>query len=135
MTILLEANLNLFFGRFHSLVVHLPIGFIILTIILELISWKKKVDMDFAIIYGLMIGVIFGIIAITLGFLLESDGGYNEDILNTHKWTGILTTLVTLIAYLIKRDIISYKRAQKVYPLVLVLTLVLLSVAGIPEAT
>ena len=130
MTILLDANIPLFFGRFHSLVVHLPIGFIILAAIFELISWKKKIDLDGAIAYGLLIGAVFGLIAIILGLMLASDGGYNEEALNIHKWTGISTSLIAFIAFFLKSKVNQFDWAKKAYQFTLVTALLMLSTAG-----
>ena len=130
MTILLETNLTLFFGRFHPLLVHLPIGFIILAVIFELISWKKKVDLHLAVAYALLAGAVFGIVAIMLGLMLASDGGYSESTLNTHKWTGIATTLLSSAAYFLKKNQHKIVWVQKAYPATLVLTFLFLSMAG-----
>lgn len=130
MTILLDVNIPLFFGRFHPLVVHLPIGFIILAAIFELISWKKKIDLDSAISYALLIGAVFGVFAIVLGLMLATDGGYNEETLNIHKWTGIGTSLIAFIAFFLKKKINQIDWAKKAYQVMLAIALLLLSVAG-----
>lgn len=130
MTVLLETNVTLFFGRFHSLIVHLPIGFIILAIMFELLSWRKKADLSLAATYGLLIGGLFGIIAIVLGLMLASDGGYNEDTLATHQWTGIATTTLAFVAYFLKINLKKFTWAGKAYPISLAVVLIFLSVAG-----
>ncbi|MDN5213410.1 c-type cytochrome domain-containing protein [Fulvivirgaceae bacterium BMA12] len=130
MTVLLETNVTLFFGRFHSLIVHLPIGFIILAIMFELLSWRKKADLSLAATYGLLIGGLFGVIAVILGLMLASDGGYNEDTLATHQWTGIATTTLAFVAYFLKINLKKFTWAAKAYPISLAVVLILLSVAG-----
>ncbi|MFY0598694.1 MAG: hypothetical protein JXR03_03410 [Cyclobacteriaceae bacterium] len=128
MIILLESQLSLFIGRFHPLVVHLPIGFIIIAVFFELISWRKKIELDVAIAYALILGATFGVIAIALGLLLASDDGYNVNTLNIHKWTGIATAVASLLAYFLK--IKSTPKLQKAYPYVLGVSFLLLSVTG-----
>ena len=130
MTVLLETNVTLFFGRFHSLVVHLPIGFIILAIMFELLSWRKKADLSLAASYGLLIGGLFGIIAVILGLMLASDGGYNVATLATHQWTGIATTTLAFVAYFLKINLKKFAWAGKAYPVSLAVVLIFLSVAG-----
>ncbi len=130
MTILLDANITLFFGRFHPLVVHLPIGFIILAAIFELISRKKKVDLHTATVYALFIGALFGVVAIVLGLMLASDGGYNETALSIHKWTGIATSLVAFVAGYLKLNSAKFDWAEKAYVFTLSGAVLLLSVAG-----
>ena len=128
--VFLETNIVLFFGRFHPLLVHLPIGFIVLAVIFELITWRKKVDLHTAVAYALLVGAAFGVIAIVLGFMLASEGGYNEFALNTHKWTGITTTMLAFAAYFLKINLGKTAWTRKVYLVALVLALVLLSIAG-----
>jgi uncharacterized membrane protein len=130
MTVLLETQLSLFFGRVHPLIVHLPIGFIVLAVVFELIAWKNKVDLHLAVAYGLLLGAISGVIASTLGLLLATGGGYNESTLAIHQWTGISTTLIALAAYYLKRKQNEIQWARKVYTFVMAFTLLLLSVAG-----
>lgn len=130
MIIFLETNLYQFFGRFHALIVHLPIGFIILAVIFEYLAWKKKADLKLAISYALLIGALFGVIAVILGLMLASDGGYNIDTLNLHKWTGISTTLVTFLLFFLNKKKEHYSWAKKIYPTVMALVVTLLAIAG-----
>tara|TARA_R110002049_G_scaffold37208_1_gene117445 strand:- start:10880 stop:12256 length:1377 start_codon:yes stop_codon:yes gene_type:complete len=130
MTFFLEANLYQFFGRFHAMFVHLPIGFIILAVIFELISFKKKVDLHVAISYAFLIGALSGVFSIVLGLMLASDGSYNEATLNIHKWTAIALTAITFLLYFIKRSNDRLTWIKKSYSVLLVLVMVLLFVAG-----
>lgn len=130
MTLFLETNIYLFFGRFHSLLVHLPIGFIILAVVFEGISWKKKIDFDIAIQYALVLGASFGTLAIILGLMLASDGGYNEDTLAIHKWTGISMTVLCFVAYFLKKKGKEKGKLKNMYAVVLSLVVILISIAG-----
>ncbi len=130
MTFFIETNLYQFFGRFHALIVHLPIGFIILAVIFEGLAWKKKIDLKLAISYALLIGALSGVIAIVLGLMLAADGGYNIDTLNLHKWTGIFTTAVAFLLFFLSKKKATILWAKKVYPVMLALVVVLLSIAG-----
>ncbi|MCL6293870.1 c-type cytochrome domain-containing protein [Jejuia spongiicola] len=130
MIIFLEANWGQFFGRFHALVVHLPIGFIILAVIFECLAWKKKIDLKLAISYALLIGALFGVIAVVLGLMLASDGGYNIDTLNLHKWTGISTTIVAFLLFFLSKKKETILWAKKTYPVMMALVVILLSIAG-----
>ncbi|MBD0830913.1 DUF2231 domain-containing protein [Aestuariibaculum sediminum] len=103
MTFLLESNLYQFFGRFHAMIVHLPIGFISLALLFEIVSLKQKVELKPAISYAYFAGAISGIVAIILGLMLASGGGYNESTLNIHKWTAIAMTCISLLLFFIKR--------------------------------
>ena len=127
---LFAADLVLFFGRFHSLVVHLPIGFILLAAIFEWISWKKKVDLNIAISFGLLLGSIFAIVAIIFGFFLLSGGGYSESGSNIHKWSGIATALFSLSAWGLRKYDHKGNRWRKAYFMVFGSTIALVLTTG-----
>jgi len=130
MIFFLEADIFQFFGRFHSMLVHLPIGFIILAVFFELISLKKKVDLNLAITYAFLFGACFGVLSIILGLMLASDGGYNEDTINLHKWTGIIMTALTFLLFFIKRKQSESVWKKKGYPIIVILVMILLFIAG-----
>ena len=64
-----------FIGHFHPVVVHLPIGILIFTFLLEFIQLKSKTKFDQAILLGTFIGTLFAIVSATMGWLLSLDGG------------------------------------------------------------
>ena len=130
MTLFLETNIYQFFGRFHTMLVHLPIGFIVLAICFELISTKKKTDFNLAISYAFLFAALSGVLSVILGLMLASDEGYNESTLNIHKWTGISLTLVAFALFYVKRKQASVLWAKKSYPVLVVLIMGLLFVAG-----
>ncbi|MCF7567482.1 hypothetical protein L3X37_03760 [Sabulilitoribacter arenilitoris] len=130
MTLFLETDIFQFFGRFHAMLVHLPIGFIVIAVFFELIALKKKVDLNLAIRYSFLLGAIFGSLSIILGLMLASDGGYNEDTLSTHKWTGIIMIILTFVLFLIKRKQSKAVWMKKSYPVIVTVVMILLFVAG-----
>ncbi len=130
MIFFLETDIFQFFGRFHSMLVHLPIGFIMLAVVFEFISFKKKADLHLAIAYAFLIGAIFGVFSIILGLMLASDGGYNENTLNLHKWTAIIMTLLAFLLFFIKRKQNEVVWKRKSYPILVSIVVVLLFIAG-----
>lgn len=93
----------LFLGRFHPLVLHLPIGFLVIAFLLECLSRFKPKYQSLRPAIGLVLlaGVISAIIAVVLGLFLSQGGGYGETLLNLHKWLGIGSTVVALVAYVL----------------------------------
>ena len=93
----------LFLGRFHPLILHLPIGFLVIAFMLECLArLKTKYHvLKPAIGIVLIAGVVTAIIAAILGLFLSQGGGYNEDLLNLHKWLGIGSVVVALLAYVL----------------------------------
>ena len=68
----------LFLGRFHPLVVHLPVGVLLLAVLAEAASSVATVRRRFdpVVTSLLVVLVASGLGAFTLGILLASDGGY-----------------------------------------------------------
>jgi len=112
------ADIVIFLGRFHPLVVHLPIGFLILAGIFEILGRKDKYkSLKEAAAPTLLLGAISSLIAAGLGYLLSLGGGYNESTLGWHKWMGIAVTVIAFIAYAIKVNLLPIltKLPQVVY--------------------
>lgn len=93
----------LFFGRFHPLLVHLPIGFLLIVIALEILRMSGKVSFEQSTIkFILLITAISATFACLAGYFLSLEGGYNPEILEEHKWQGIWLAIFSWIAYLTK---------------------------------
>lgn len=89
-------------GRFHSLLVHLPIGMLILGFMLELFSWwKKSKEYQPAIRFTLLLSVCFSLISVITGLILSEEGGYDEALIFLHQWMGITLSTLTVILFLI----------------------------------
>lgn len=98
-----DSNIILFFGRFHPLLVHLPIGFLIMAALMELaerLRWLKHARA--AIVFALLLGVTSAIGASVLGYMLGTSGDYSPDMLDAHMWAGFVTIIVSALALLFK---------------------------------
>ncbi|WP_298536830.1 c-type cytochrome domain-containing protein [uncultured Algibacter sp.] len=123
----------LFLGRFHPLVVHLPIGFLIFAFLLELLGRKKRIEATTsAIPLALFLGFASSVIACILGYMLSLSGDYDAMALDIHFWFGIATTAITLLAWLIRIEKIKFKKKTRVKANISALTLIviLLSATG-----
>ena len=121
----------MFFGHFHPVVVHLPIGMLIIAAILEFISRKKELkNLQPAIAPILWWGMIFAIISCIFGYLLSSSGEYNEDTLFWHQWMGISVALVALGAWYMKKNWASDETLKKIYMPSMYALVILLTATG-----
>src|SRR6186713_3301134 len=91
-------------GRFHPLLVHLPIGILLLAALFQLLALKPKyASMHAATSIALFWGMISAIVSCISGYLLSLSGDYDEELVETHMWFAIATASVSLIAYLFNR--------------------------------
>lgn len=122
MELALYINMNLledpsdfmvFVGRFHPLVVHLPIGFLLLAAIAQFATrWPKFHPIKPFLSYLWGLGAISAAIAVLFGYLLSLTGDYDEDTLFWHKWSGVAVLVFSIICYLI-----SKKQNEKTKPI------------------
>ena len=98
------SDFTLFLGRFHPLVVHLPIGILMVAALLEGLSRipSFKGRYDTGILALLYIGVWTSMMAVIAGLYLAQGGGYAADQLMWHKRLGILVVFLASLAYLYK---------------------------------
>ena len=103
--ILQASSWALFIGRFHPLLVHLPIGFLLIAAMLEIGRRSGKVQVSESIVSFILFWSALGAtIACIAGYLLSLGGGYDAELLSDHMWQGIGVAVFAWIAWLIKSD-------------------------------
>ena len=122
--------MEIFIGRFHPLIVHLPIGFIMLAFIFETLSFLVK-PMNFlkkAVPYMYLAGFIVSVAAVSSGWMLSENGAYPDGALRTHKWMAILSMVLALVLGILR---LKKNQLNKKLGVTLSVALVLIiSVAG-----
>ena len=104
-------DLGLFLGRFHPLVVHLPIGFILLAFIFQWLSgYDRFSHLKKSVGLILFFGALSAIIAVGFGFLISGDKGYDDSTLFWHRLLGILVTIISIILWIIEAGYIRISR-------------------------
>lgn len=93
-------------GRLHPLLVHLPIGFIILALLLSWYDRKNKV-LTHGIALSFLWGGISGVFTCISGYLLYQTEGFSFETVKVHLWIGIITSLFCFITYV---RIIGYSK-------------------------
>nr|MCU0354948.1 ribonuclease inhibitor [Cytophagales bacterium] len=93
----------LFFGRFHPLVVHLPIGILVIAALIEFAARSPKLAaLREANRFVLFWGAVTATLACVIGYMLAQSGGYDEDALGKHQWLGYGVAAAAWVAYLLK---------------------------------
>lgn len=94
----------LFFGHFHPLILHLPIGILIIAFIFQFLSGVKKFNfLESAVEFTLLSGMIAAVVAACLGYMLSLSGEYGGVILDSHQWLGFGLAATTIILFFLKR--------------------------------
>lgn len=95
-------DIVLFFGRFHPIILHLPIGFLLLAFLLEILSRIERFRAYRpAVGLALFLGAASALVAAALGYMLAQGGGYGEELLGLHQWLGIATVVFAIGAYIL----------------------------------
>ncbi len=105
MVLVLDSELTpdwiLFFGHFHPMLVHLPIGMLLMGMILYVFSKKEEVSRQKSIAPILLSTGITAGISCAMGWSLSLAGEYDVDTLFLHQWLGISLAISSVaLAYM-----------------------------------
>lgn len=93
-----------FFGHFHPILVHFPIGILIIGMVLDFINSKRtNAPFTSAIHIVYFWGAASAILSCLAGYYLSLSGGYDEETLKWHQLLGIIVAGVSTILYLFKK--------------------------------
>jgi len=113
-------------GRFHPLLVHLPIGILLLAILFELLPSRKSYrSLKRSIVVILTIGSVSAILSSITGYMLSQNGDYDSRRVAWHQWMAISLTIYSL-GYVWMRSRKGYKSYRKAFAFIL-LTLLMIT--------
>ena len=102
-----------FFGHFHPLLVHLPIGILLMALLLQWLSGKEQYKISPQVVKILLVcGMFSALLSCITGYVLSLSGDYDENVVSLHMWMGIAVALASmiLVAKAIRRQLdIIYK--------------------------
>ncbi len=112
--IVFEASVEIPFwlqplGRIHPILLHFPVAFIALLVLLNLL--KRHLDKDtFQKInqFLLLITALFTVLATLMGFVLSLEG-YESELMSLHKWAGIILCFLVYGLVVFRRKRIVYQ--------------------------
>lgn len=114
-----------FIGRFHPLLVHLPIGVLLLAGVFQLLSRKTKFAFLQPVLSLLfLLGMISAILSCITGYLLSQSDGYDEQLISRHQWMGIAVAVISICAYAIQTKQVLLKIQWIVSCLLLILLII-----------
>ena len=121
-----------FLGRFHIVLLHLPIGIFAAVVLLEVYLFIKPVERASEKVHFLLTVSFYTTIFVALfGIFLSWDGGYEGDAVNFHKWAGVVTAgLMLALDWLARSRESQPDKLPTAYLAGLVVTLVAITITG-----
>jgi len=123
-----------FLGRFHVLVLHLPLGILILAIGLEILARRphragnahSPLEPAMPLIWG--VGALSALATVALGYMHASEPGFTGPAVNSHRWAGTALAFAATLVWAWRGD--APRSFAKLWPVSLLILLVLLFVTG-----
>ncbi|HYV53652.1 MAG TPA: c-type cytochrome domain-containing protein [Chitinophagaceae bacterium] len=114
-----------FFGHFHVVLVHLPIGILLLACVFQWLERRPKFSsLHVATNIALLIGMICAILSALTGYLLSFSGDYDEGLVITHQWFGISVAAVSIAMFYYHNKAASFKTQVSISILLFVLIII-----------
>ncbi|WP_449438924.1 c-type cytochrome domain-containing protein [Pedobacter steynii] len=114
-------------GRFHPILVHLPIGILLLGCLFQLLTINAKFSgLRPAVPLIYLLGGLGAVFSSVSGYLLSQSGDYDSNMVGIHQWLGISVSVISLSVYSM------YKKQAKeaTLNLVAVVLVVLITLTG-----
>lgn len=100
-------------GRFHPVLVHLPIGILLLACFFQWLVLKPKFAvLQPAIPVMMFWGMLGAVVSCISGYMLSLSGDYDEELVGRHLWMGIFTAILSLILYVLYKFSLGEKPAR-----------------------
>ena len=118
-------SISEFIGHFHPVLVHLPIGTLLIAVLFHFLSQREKnKSLHAAVGISLLLGMISAIVSCISGFLLSTTDDYDEQLVSQHQWLGIATAFISVAAYFF------YKKEKYFLKWIMLLLAVLIIITG-----
>jgi uncharacterized membrane protein len=112
-------------GHFHVVLVHLPIGILLLACVFQWLERRPKFStLRTATSIALLIGMICAILAALTGYLLSFSGDYDEGLVITHQWFGISVAAVSIAMFYFHSKAARFKTQVSVSILLFILIII-----------
>lgn len=121
-----------FLGRFHPVLLHLPIGIFAAVVLLEAYLFVKPVSRVPEKIHFLLSAAFYSTVFSALfGIFLSWEGGYEGDAVNFHKWAGVVTAgLILALDWLARTRESNPDKLPTAYLGGLVVTIIAMTITG-----
>jgi uncharacterized membrane protein/mono/diheme cytochrome c family protein len=115
------------FGRLHPLLVHAPIGFVLVLAVLELVAWARQEDLPRGVVSVVVVlAALSAVFAAASGLTLSREDGYATATVDAHRRLGVGVALASILLAIVRLR----TSGVAAYRIVLAITLFLLLPAG-----
>jgi uncharacterized membrane protein len=116
-----------FLGSLHPLIVHLPIGILLVTLFVQILAANAKYNtLRPAVPVLLLCGVITAVFACITGYLLNMVYVFDKSLATWHMWSGIAVACISMLLYVQAKN----NKFDVQYKLLAVLLFVLICITG-----
>jgi hypothetical protein len=108
-------------GRFHVLVLHLPIGILLLAVLLELLALRqgfRALEASLPLIW--LLGAAGALVTVVLGYMHASEGGFEGGVVNLHRWSGSALALLAFAIWAWRAELPGSFARFRLIPVVLI---------------
>jgi uncharacterized membrane protein len=105
-------------GRMHPLMLHFPIAFMLLALLLEFFRFRPEFKsqpffQNFAG-YLLLFSILTGLLAAIMGLFLSHEEGYSGQMLDWHKWSGVGMVFLATLIYAFRNSAWYQEKVSKI---------------------
>jgi hypothetical protein len=124
-----------FLGRFHVLILHLPVGVLMLAVGLEILARvprflpadrRSPLEPAMPLIWGA--GALAAVATVASGYMHASEPGFTGEGVSHHRWAGTALAFTSVLVWAWRGD--APKSFAKVWPFAMVAIVALLFVTG-----
>jgi uncharacterized membrane protein/mono/diheme cytochrome c family protein len=100
--------MNEFIGHLHPVLVHLPIGILMLACVFHIVSYHQKFA-HFKTVMSVMLfwGMVCAVLSCITGYCLSNSGDYDLRLVSLHMWMGISVAAVSLVLFILFKKVKS----------------------------
>jgi uncharacterized membrane protein len=93
-----------FLGRFHVLLVHLPLGILTLAVALEiLVRFRRFRWLEAAVAPVWVAGAVSALVTVALGFMHATEEGFDDiPAVETHQWAGVTLAVAACLTAILR---------------------------------
>jgi uncharacterized membrane protein len=107
-----------FLGRFHPVILHLPIGIFSLILLQELLGMFSGQKPQRSIL-PMFAGAASAVVAVIAGFLLYHGGGFEGELVEDHLWGGLAFSCAAILTLIVKAWSLAPTASQALYRILL----------------